>query len=332
MESIISVPVVILNWNGWDDTLKCLGSLREDPEVNQVWLVDNGSDRDRSCEASAAYPALRVLRWDKNYGYAGGYNRALKVAAEQGIEFAYLLNNDTIVRPGFLITALQAAMADDRVAVVGSRIISADMPGMEFDRDNYISHPVESTKNQGSKIVNLVGGAGMLVRLRAMREVGYFDERFFCYWEEIEWCLRIRDYGLVCAGCADSEIIHKGQGSDRSGNGSYYLYRNPFLLLERFNNSVKRVESRKHIYAAAVGAEIARRSGRFTEWISIAQGLHDGLIGKFGERPARSATLIPALWLIWLSLKAFVHDKWQTLRNNPPGYGVARWDRSVPPA
>jgi GT2 family glycosyltransferase len=154
-----------------------------------------------------------------------------------------------------------------------------------------------------------------------METCGYFDERFFCYGEETEWCLRLREFGMLCAYCADSTITHKGQRSDRNANATYYRYRNGFLLLERFNGKVKRAEARKHLYQAAVVAEMARRNGRYREWMSIAQAVHDGLLGQFGKRPDRSPTIIPSLRLSWLSLTAHIHDKWQSLRGNQPGFG-----------
>jgi GT2 family glycosyltransferase len=318
----MDVPVIILNWNGWDDTLECLRSLRENPEVDQVWLVDNGSFSDRGGDAIAVYPGLRILRWDQNYGYAGGYNRALKVAVQEGFEFAYLLNNDAIVTRNFLSPVVRAARGNDNLAAIGSRVLYAD-PADSVEFDGVIHPPgVRPVRNEsGTRLVRMVLGAGMLVRLQTMEEFGYFDDRFFCYCEEAEWCFRVRDHGLACAYCADSIIIHKGRKSDRNANTTYYMFRNYFLLFERLNETARKAETRRLLYEAACVAESARRSGNFQEWMAIAMALHDGLLGKFGKRPDRSAKAIPALRLACLSLSAHVHDKWQSLRGNQPGYG-----------
>ncbi|MBV9280718.1 MAG: glycosyltransferase, partial [Chloroflexi bacterium] len=77
-------PVIILVWNGWEDTFECLRSLLEGGEDCPVWLFDNGSDNDRAAEAAALYPGLRTVRWDRNYGVATGYNRGLRLAASEG--------------------------------------------------------------------------------------------------------------------------------------------------------------------------------------------------------------------------------------------------------
>src|SRR4051794_11109573 len=98
----MDTPVIVLTWNGWDNTLECLRSLREDPDVATVWLVNNGSATDRSDDARAVFPGLRVLQFKENYGFAGGMNRALRMAATEGYELAYLLNNDALPLRGFL--------------------------------------------------------------------------------------------------------------------------------------------------------------------------------------------------------------------------------------
>ncbi|HKF54165.1 MAG TPA: glycosyltransferase family 2 protein [Blastocatellia bacterium] len=322
-------PVIILNWNGWEDTFHCLRSLSLDPEVGEVWLVDNGSRDDRSSEAFALCPGLRVLRLDNNYGYAGGYNRALKLASKEGVEFAYLLNNDSTVVPGFLSALVRIASANGRIAAAGSLVLYAEPSNfVQFDGTYHGPGARPLYEDSGVRIAHMVAGSGMLVRLRAMEECGYFDERFFCYCEEAEWCFRVRDHGLLCVYCADSAIIHKGQSSDLNSNAMYYRFRNPFLLFERLSKETRKAEARKLKYEAAVVAEVARRSGRLQEWISIAHGLHDGLVGKTGPRPSRSVSLIPALRLALLSLKAHLHDKWQSLWGNQPGYGkpLRVWD------
>jgi len=176
----MTTPVIILNWNGWDDTFACLRSLRNVGEEGLVWLVDNASTVDRGNEARSLYPGLRVLRWDQNYGYSGGYNRALKLAAREGHKFAYLLNNDCVIAPGFLMPTVRAAEADSRLAVVGSRIVYADHPDfLEFDGEYHAVGACPFYQDTGTRIVKHVIGAGMLVRLEAMERHGYFDERFF---------------------------------------------------------------------------------------------------------------------------------------------------------
>src|SRR5690349_7184644 len=122
-------PVLILNWNGWEDTFACLESLQPlcaAGEVGDVWLIDNGSRTDRTAECRSLLSQLRVIRFDENFGWAGGYNRALRQFLEKGCLAAFLLNNDATVHPGFLTKLCQAMAADDQLAAIGSTIVYPD--------------------------------------------------------------------------------------------------------------------------------------------------------------------------------------------------------------
>jgi GT2 family glycosyltransferase len=290
------IPVIVLNWNGWADSFRCLRSLARTSEASEVWLVDNASTTDLRAEASAFHPGLRAFRWEDNYGFAGGYNRALKIAVREGYEFAYLLNNDASVTPGFLNSVIAMARENDRIAAVGSRVL----------RDGETS---ERMKSQTAIV-----GAGVLVRLRAMEEHGYFDERFFCYCEEVEWCLRLQRQGWLCVACPDSVIIHKGEGSDHDANAIYYRVRNRFLVAELAFGRLGAEEKRRLLYETAVVAEEARRAGEFQRWVAAACGLDDALRGRFGRRQPSPLRLVAGLRLAWCSLRASVGDKLRSLR------------------
>ena len=260
------------------------------------------------------------MRWDRNYGYAGGYNRALKIAAKEGIEFAYLLNNDCLVIPGFLSTVVKAAKANPTLAAVGSRIVYADQPSfLEYDGEHYRRGEKHFYMATGTRIIRQVIGAGMLIQLAAMERHGYFDERFFCYHEETEWCLRVQDLGQKCAVCAESLIKHKSQSSNIGANTQYYLTRNLFLLLERTHIGSRKDMQKQIIYDTAVVAEEARRTGDWNSWEAIAYGLYDGVRAQFGERPKGKGKLIPSCYLIFRSLQAHLQDKWRSIQGIPPG-------------
>ena len=98
--SFPSVHVVILNWNGLDDTLECLASLRKQnyPALN-IHVVDNGSVKDEAGTIEREHPEVSVLRQAKNLGFCGGNNIGIKRALAEGADFVLILNNDTIVPP-----------------------------------------------------------------------------------------------------------------------------------------------------------------------------------------------------------------------------------------
>jgi GT2 family glycosyltransferase len=285
MSDVAGTPVIVLNWNGWDDTFACLRSLREHGDGCPVWLVDNASCDDRSAEASALYPGLRVFRWDDNYGWAGGYNRALQIALHEGYDYVYLLNNDCLLTPGFLQTALDVAQADPGAAAVGSYVAYAATPEwLQFDG---------APRDEGDRAVadglftmrtSRLSGAGMLVRMRAMIECGLFDERLFCYWDDTEWCARAREAGWYLLIAGGSLVLHRSTGSDVNFNALYYLYRNRYLVRTRASLRFPLVRELRYIGGGLRFAGELRRMGRREEAKAIVAGLWDGWTGKIGRR------------------------------------------------
>jgi len=284
-----SVPVVILNWNGWEDTFRCLQSLSDCSDVRCVWLVDNGSSLDRSEEARKWYRGeLRVLRSPENLGFAGGCNLALRIAASEGRGFAYLLNNDCTVSSGFLGSVLAAALSDSRLAAVGSCITYADSPGHSLFDGGYHPPGVREYTPFGLKDVREVNGAGMLIRLEAMQQVGHFDERFFCYCEETDWCWRALKAGFRVAVNGQSVVRHRREGSDENMNARYYRTRNQFLLIERLGIARRWLWKVRLAWRAAPLARTSYVEGN-PAWHAIGAGVRDGFVSRFGKRTDRPA-------------------------------------------
>jgi GT2 family glycosyltransferase len=315
MTHLKATPIMILNWNGWDDTFACLESIQSLREDHEVWLVDNGSDQDRTDEARAVYPSIRVFRWDENYGWAGGYNRALKIAVREGYEFAYLLNNDCTVTPGFLSGALDVAGSDERIAVVGSRVSYAEQGGaLVFDGAYHAPQEKGAEKEDSVIFVPDVHGAAMLVRLRALEELGYFDERLFIYGEETEWCRRAAEHGRLVAVAGKSLVFHGGYGSDLDSNAAYYRTRNELLIMRKHER--RTAQEFAYAYRALRAANEVRRRGDRQRSSAIVSGLLDGLAGRCGKRgDAPPAWIIRALSSFWIFPAGFFQRRRSAVRS-----------------
>ncbi|HEX6508444.1 MAG TPA: glycosyltransferase family 2 protein [Chloroflexota bacterium] len=301
MSDTSGTPVIVLNWNGWEDTLACLRSLRAHGDGCPVWLVDNASRDDRREEAAEIYPGLQAFRWDDNGGWAGGYNRALRIALREGYEYVYLLNNDCLPTPGFLQAAVDVACTDPGVAAVGSYIAYAASPEwLQFDGMPRVEGDRAVSDGLFTETASRLSGAGMLVSMRALAECGLFDERLYCYWDDTEWCARVREAGwrLVMAG--GSLILHRGYGSDVSFNALYYLYRNRYLVRNRAELRFSLVRELRYIGGGLRFAGELRLTGRTEEATAIVAGLWDGWTGKTGRRgddpPAPVLFLLLHVW------------------------------------
>lgn len=285
MSEVAGTPVIVLNWNGWDDTFACLRSLREHGDGCPVWLVDNASRDDRRAEATALYPGLRVFRWEDNYGWAGGYNRALQLALRDGYEYVYLLNNDCLLTPGTLQSVIDLARSDDTAAAIGSYIAYAGTPRwLQFDGRPRAAGDRVPAHSRSTRETERLSGAGMLVRLRAMAECGQFDERLFCYWDDTEWCARVRAAGWHLLIAGGSLLLHWGNRSDVNFNALYYLYRNRYLVRTRPDLRFGPVRELRYIVGGLRFAGQLQQMGRREEAKAIVAGLWDGWTGKEGSR------------------------------------------------
>src|SRR5262249_11659902 len=202
------VVIIILNWNGGADTVACLESLAAaDLGGASVLVVDNGSRDASIAEVRARFPEQRILALPENRGYAGGNNAGMQAALAEGATGILLLNNDTRVAPDFL-GPLLGAMADSPCSgAVASAIFRLDRPDLldvaYLDVHLHERFPVQlrgvnSLASEGFDRrleVGAVPGCSLLLRAEALREVGLFDEAYFAYHEDVDWCLRARAAG-----------------------------------------------------------------------------------------------------------------------------------------
>src|SRR5262245_801303 len=122
------VLVIVLNWNGTDDTLACLASLTTlDYPAFDTLVIDYGSRVSAGPAVRERFPNTRCIELPMNLGYAGGNNVGLRTAMAEGYAFACVLNNDTLVDPGFLRAEVDQALAP-RIAAVGAKVLCHDDP------------------------------------------------------------------------------------------------------------------------------------------------------------------------------------------------------------
>ncbi|HHS96957.1 MAG TPA: glycosyltransferase family 2 protein [Chloroflexi bacterium] len=241
------VSIVILNWNGLEDTAACLASLAAvDYPALEVVVVDNGSTDGSPTILQQRFPGLILLETGENLGYAGGNNVGLRYALERGAEYVLLLNNDTEVAPDFLRRMVEVAEADERVGAVGPMIYYHSRPDVIWSAGGAIDWRRGRTRMVGvdepdrgqfgtaPREVDFVTGCAMLVRREATERAGLLDERFFLYYEEVEWCVRIRRAGFRILHVPTARVWHKipFDGREASPMVHYYMTRNRLLFLK----------------------------------------------------------------------------------------------------
>jgi GT2 family glycosyltransferase len=221
-----NVTIVVLNWNLRDDTLACLASLdRADLGGASVLVVDNGSTDGSAAAIRAAFPRVTVLPLPENRGYAGGNNAGIRAALAAGAEGVLLLNNDTEVAADFLPPLLDAMESLPGVAVVSSAILRMDRPEMydvawsevRFDRRHVVqlvgTNALPGHGFDRRQEVEVAVGCCLLIRAEALRTTGLFDEDYFAYHEDVDWCLRARKWGYRILYEPHSRVYHRGSRS-----------------------------------------------------------------------------------------------------------------------
>lgn len=256
------VLVIVLNWNGEDDTLACLESLaRVDEPAFDVLVVDNGSRRSVAPLVRARFPRVACIELPVNLGYAGGNNVGLRQALAGDYAYAWVLNNDTVVDPGALGAAVAAAR-ETAAAAVGGKVLDFADPSrlwMTYGAIDYRQSLIRlagwGERDRGQydarREVEWVPGCALLMSCAALRDVGLFDERFFAYHEDVDWCTSARERGWRIVYEPRSVVRHKG---NRTLGGATYTSPRKYLSAR---STV--LFARKH----------ATRSQRVKLWASI---------------------------------------------------------------
>jgi len=212
------VVCVVVNWNGWRDTIECLNALKECTYPNlSLIVVDNGSTDDSVAQIRAAFPGVLLLESGRNLGFAGGNNIGIRRGLASA-DYVWLLNNDTKPAPNALSALVAKANSDEQIGAVSSICYYADSPNnvqvWGGARVNlWFGYCRNATQPQKDGWFDALYGASMLIRRAALECVGLLDPGFFFYCEETEFCLRLRKEGWRIAAAPDSIVLHKAGAS-----------------------------------------------------------------------------------------------------------------------
>ena len=243
------ISVIILNWNGLEDTIECLESLRKATYPNyDVVLVDNGSEgNDVRILREKFGNYIHIIENDRNYGFAEGMNIGMRNALhDSNPDYFLLLNNDTVVAPNCLAELVKVAESDPLIGIVGpkirwyhdpNRIQSVGGQLNWWTGQRYLIGYNQIDQGQFDEVreVDWVSGAALLIRRRTVADIGLLHAEYFLYSEEVDWCARCRKAGYKVAFAPAAEVWHKCEWETK-GIGRYQLYymtRNRYLFMRR---------------------------------------------------------------------------------------------------
>ncbi len=243
MQDYPFVAIIILNTNRKEDTLECLASLTANkyPRIKIVVLDNNSTDGSVSA-IQTEYPEVTILPINENKGYAGNNNVGLQYVQQFEPDWIYIVNEDTIFDQDAL-RQMMAAVADyPEVGIIGPLVYHFDEPtiiqsaGGIFSKSGDSIHISQNEEDRGQLktpySVDWISGCAIAIRKEALKQAGMIDERFFYYWEETEWCYRVKSYGWEILLIPSAKIWHKGvqRNYSPSANITYYATRNRLLF------------------------------------------------------------------------------------------------------
>jgi len=243
-----SVFIIILNWNGKEDTLECLTSVAKiNYSTYELIVVDNGSTDNSVKAIRSQFPNVHIIETKENLGFAEGNNVGIRHALSSGSDFILLLNNDTWVDKNFLDHLVTEAKITNNAFIYGPTIFYADKKNtiwfsgakwntdklaFDFPLQNHLKHELPSKPFE----TDYICGAAMFFHRSIAEKIGLLDKRFFLVWEESDWCFQARKEGYKSLIVPNAQIWHKigvSFGSESSPLRLFFSARNRLLWIEK---------------------------------------------------------------------------------------------------
>lgn len=318
------VAIILLNWNGWRDTLECLESLQGisyrnyqtflvdnhsiDGSVERIkkWCGKNGFDLDKK----SSDEKIILIQNDENYGFSEGNNKGIRFAMNLSyFKYFWLLNNDTAVDEDALTELVKVAESRDKAGIIGSKVLDyGDRSHIQTIGENKVVWPHMKRRREipdKETILDFkwVRGASLLIRNELIQEIGLLDEKLFIYFEDKDWCVRALKKGWRIYTALNSRIFHKEGASTNTHIIHKQLFRMKVRRLTLENFRIKLYyESRNGIYFVKkqfplsfipylifrtlhlILQVILYDDNKMRRTGIILRGTMDGLIGKMGIR------------------------------------------------
>ena len=288
--------IIILNYNGWKDTIECLNSLSCIQEDCKIVLIDNKSTDDsidklekwiqNQKELSSN---LIFIKSSENNGYAAGNNIGIKyVESQEDAQFIWILNNDTLIQEDTFKNLINCYknLENENIALLGSKILNEDFSIQSIGYLNS-KYTEDEIKSKSSIEVEHISGCSIFFRADRIKEIGYIPEEYFLYYEETDWMKSIKQKGFKIFTCLSSQLIHKhakSTGGIYSPFVIYYMTRNQILFNKKYLNSIQ--------YYLFITKMISRNLLKIIFYSfknlksskSIFTGTIDGILNKKGKK------------------------------------------------
>ncbi|MFQ5399224.1 MAG: glycosyltransferase family 2 protein [Anaerolineae bacterium] len=280
------VYLVVLNWNGYEDTRECLQSLAKIHYDNyRILVVDNGSSDDSPDRIEDEYNDVHLIRCQQNRGIAAGYNKGIQVALARGADHIVVMNNDLIFDPDFLKHMVVIAGNWPKCGVVMPKIFYYDEPDVIWStggRTRWMPSNIllrgrkqkDGPKWQMTQPIEFAPSCCLLLT-REVCETVTFDEHYFFYYDDWGFCVQVREHGWRIIYAADSLLWHKVSRSTQNSPKTLRWWR----ILGQSCARYHRIHHNKRLLAAYVAWVLLRETakGNVKSMPMFLKGIYAGL-------------------------------------------------------
>lgn len=297
------VYIIILNWNQLELTLDCLDSLaQQDYPSFQVVVVDNGSTDGSSAMLRERFPGATILEIPENIGYSPGNNVGIKHALEQGADYMFLLNNDTVVDPHMLSHLVTVAESEPGIGMTGPTMLYFDEPeviwcaGAGVDWRNgatvrlLADQSLSLVEQAACQDVDFISSCAVCIKSCVCHAIGLMDDRYFIYYDETDWFARASAAGWRSVYVPWAKIWHKVSATmgTTSPATDYYMNRNVLLFLAENQRGLARLRSLmlaagRNLLAVAAYTVKPHGGQRLPHRNARLLALRDAMLGRWGK-------------------------------------------------
>ena len=294
MKNNENICIILVNYNGYDDTVECIKSIENSDYDNyKIILVDNGSkDKNKILNDNYINNAADVIISEENLGFSGGNNLGIKYAQEKyDPEYYLLLNNDTVITKDTISNLKKGFDFDSKAGIITGKIYYFSEPktiwaaGGKFNFNTGIADQPELGKiddgvqYENTCEVSFATGCTMLISKQVINTVGYLEESYFLYAEDTDYCCRVLNAGFKIIYVGKALIYHKVSASTgkQSNMQQYYMFRNNCYIIKKYCNTPLYGYARR-IYRTIKEMKYEHYSLRvlYKAW----RDFHKGIIGK----------------------------------------------------
>ncbi|OYR78331.1 glycosyltransferase family 2 protein [Halorubrum ezzemoulense] len=259
----ISVGVVLVNWNNYEQTRDCILSIKRQDIETTIYVVDNGSTDDSSERIKEKFQDINIIRNDRNLGFPTAANQGMNSAFRNGANQVFLVNNDAELQKNNSLRILSETLdSDEKIGIVSAQIFDSQGDYIWFRKGlvNWTTGASSHANSAGSitsgvtKIKQKIDDrfiqneyvplCAVMIDRNVYDEIGLLPEEYFLYFEDVEYCTKVLDDGFQIITDTQVNVNHDesaSSGGRTSPTASYYTARNYQLFIQRHWDRVNRV-------------------------------------------------------------------------------------------